>query len=127
MFLLTITLRVRILNRWQGAYLYVMSLQDFVSIKRAGLDLTEDLDLGRHDKNNTYGTDDANNVPFDASLVTDDLTFVGSSTFSTHITTLAGYNSLQEDTVCFDKTDGEDYIVATTADACKEAHCWCFL
>jgi hypothetical protein len=56
-----------------------MSLQDFVSIKRAGLDLTEHLDLGTED--GTYGTDDASNVPFDASLVTDDLMFDGSSTF----------------------------------------------
>jgi hypothetical protein len=100
-----------------------MSLQDFVSIKRVGLDLTEHLDLGTEDDN--YGTDDASNVPFDASLVTDDLMFDGSSTFSTHITTLTGYNSLQEDTVCFDKSDGEDYIVVTTADLCKDdAHCF---
>ena len=123
---------------WTGSKLYVMSLQDFVTFKRAGLDLTTELNFGggsTDDFNNADdddGDDDdddttaTNNVAttssssssFDESLVNDDYTFEGNSTFTTHITTLSsGYS--QTDTVCFEKDDGDDYIVVTTADACK--------
>jgi hypothetical protein len=88
---------------WAGSKLYVLSLQDFITLKRAGLDLTTTLDL------NVASTDD----------YTDDYTFDSNSTFQTHITTLF-YGNTQIDTVCFDKGDGDEYIVVSTADECKD-------
>lgn len=85
---------------WTGSRLYIMSLQDFVTIKRAGLDLTANLGLSGETDDDGFGTVTTN------------------STFTAHITTLV-YGYTRTDTVCFDKDDGDDYVVVTTADACK--------
>jgi len=130
---------------WFGSKLYVMSLQDFVTLKRAGLDLTTALavdegtsstdDGGYYGGYGSYGGDDTGatdtNSDFDTSLVTDDYTFDGNSTFTTYVTTLTfgelGTGYEQIDTVCFDKSDGEDYVVVTTADESKATFVLCFI
>jgi len=149
---------------WTGSKLYVMSFQDFVTLKRAGLDLTTTLSWGDEstDDFNFYGAHDdpgnffgdtgdvysydysysfdatsttigtttvgttttatevatSSSVSFDETLITDDYTFEGNSTYEPHITTLlSGYT--QTDNICFDKRDGDEYVVVTTADTCK--------
>lgn len=97
---------------WQGSYIYVMALQDYIDIKRAGLDLTTHLDVGGEDDGYTDDDDDA---LWDNSTITDDLTFSDDSSFTT-ITTTMSDGSSQTDSLCFDKSDGEDYVVVSTAD-----------
>lgn len=149
---------------WTGSKLYVMSFQDFVTLKRAGLDLTTTLSWGDEstDDFKFYGANDnpgnfygntgdvysydyscsfdttsttigtttigttttatevatSSSVSFDETLITDDFIFDGNSTYVPHITTLlSGYT--QTDNICFDKHDGDEYVVVTTADTCK--------
>ena len=79
---------------WQGSKLYVMSLQEFVALKEAGLDLTKEL----------------------TGLSTDDNG--DSSTFTTRETSLVSGPTFTT-SVCFSKNTGEDFVVVTTADDCK--------